>query len=227
MKGKLLDDLLNSVSTETSDTNTPLEEDKILQPILEEVNSIKDHAIKQFVRSILLHSWTFFDSPAFFSGSTHPPDEASDGGNVLHTKRVFRTASLLCDSQQRTDFERDIVLAACILHDVTQATHDSNGILLHDPLHPLTIDRIVSLARIEDASHADDSSRSTSLYLDDEGVYQIIRLVHCSHGPWGPIAEVQPLASLEWIVHFADVIAANVHVIIDGDNIKQERWISG
>jgi 23S rRNA maturation-related 3'-5' exoribonuclease YhaM len=213
----LWENLVNSGSEEKLQ-----EENEKLSPILDEINEIKNDAIRSFVRSVLLKAETFWTIPASFSGKHHPPDEFSPGGNVLHTKRVVRIAKLICEAQERDSFEADIMIAAALLHDLTKG-HQWEDNVTYDPLHPITADRFVELARIQDQSNTDETSSTTCL-IEDELVFAIMRLVRCSHGIWSAIPEIMPVTQIEWNVHLADLIASNLHLITDRE-VLEERWV--
>lgn len=219
-KNSILDDLLNEENQFLSNE----EEDKFLKPLLEEINLIQNSAIKSFVRSVLLQAKSFWKIPSSFSGKYHPLDEHNEGGNVLHTKRVVRAAKVIGDSYSLTQAERDVVYAACILHDVTKGvSHSDTESFMYDPLHPYTVGIFIKKCQENDKKYSSESSSST-LYLDDETVQSITRLIRCHLGPWSPVPETVPVTYLDIIVHLSDNLASKVHYIVDGDNVLEERW---
>jgi HD superfamily phosphohydrolase YqeK len=211
---------------ETSKTNSAFsEEDKILAPLLPEIDLIESQGIQFFVRSVLLRGGPFWSIPSSFSGRYHPPDEHGFGGNVLHTKRVVRIASLICESHELEQHDTDIILAACILHDINKGVVWEEGKQPeYDPMHPYTVDKLVNQLR-EDHRLYSTEEKSSVLYLKDETMYQILRLIRCHMGPWSPIPETVPITNSDMIVHLADNIASKLHTIIDGDDILLERWL--
>jgi hypothetical protein len=219
-KKSILDDLLSEEKVFSSNE----EEDSVLEPILEEINLIESEPIKSFVRSVLLQAKSFWVVPSSFSGKYHPPDEHNENGNLLHTKRVVRAAKVIGDSYSLTSNERDLVYAACILHDVTKGVaHGENGSFVYDPLHPYTVGMLVKKCQENDKKYASESSSST-MYIDEETVQSIMRLVRCHLGPWSPIPETVPVTYLDVIVHLSDNLASKVHYIVDGENIVEDRW---
>lgn len=200
------------------------DEDIILEPLLEEINLILDQNIRSFVRSILYRSGDFWQMPASCSGKHHPPDERGVGGNVLHTKRVVRTACLISESYSLPQDEKDLVIAASLLHDITKAIKDeSTGKFKYDPMHPYTVGMFVKRCQEEDKNYASESQSST-LFLSEDSVQSILRLVRCHLGPWSPVPETTPITYLDMIVHLADNVASKMHIIIDGDNVIESRW---
>ena len=216
----ILDEILSQEKT----TSLIKDEDKLLAPILHEIEMIKDENIKSFVRSVLIRAKSFWVIPSSFSGKYHPSDEHNEGGNVLHTKRVVRAANVLSDSYSLSDEDRDIVYAACLLHDATKGTKiDGEDSFHYDPMHPYTVGRLVQKCQEDDKKYATENQSST-LFLSEEAVQSILRLVRCHLGPWSPVPETTPITYLDMIVHMADNIASKVHYIVDGENIIDKRW---
>jgi hypothetical protein len=219
-KESILDEILNKESESIS-----LEEEtKILKPLEEEIEMISDISIKSFVKSILLRVEGFWKIPSSFSGKYHPPDEHNEGGNVLHTKRVLRAAKVISDSYSLSSEERDLVYAACLLHDITKGVLDSDkGYFHYDPMHPYTVGMFVEKCQQYDKKYAGESQSST-LFVSEETVQSILRLVRCHLGPWSPVPETVPITYLDIIVHLSDNLASKLHYLVDGDEIVEQRW---
>jgi hypothetical protein len=216
-KKSILDELLNDdISFKANE-----EEDKLLAPLIEEINLISNQQIKLFVRSVLLQAKTFWKIPSSFSGKYHPADEHGVGGNVLHTKRVVKVANVICDSYGLIAQEKDTVYAACLLHDVTKgiAYDDSKEDFFYDPMHPYTVGAFVKKCQENDKKYGSESASST-LFLDEETVQSILRLVRCHLGPWSPIPETVPSTYMDMIVHLSDNVASKLHTIVEIDNSK-------
>lgn len=219
-KKSILDQLLNE---DTLFKNNK-EENEILKDLLNEINLISSNHIKSFVRSLLIRATDFWKIPSSFSGKYHPIDEHGIGGNVLHTKRVIRIAKIICDSYVLDVEERDLIYAASLLHDITKGKKISdNDECTYDPFHPYTVDKYVRWCIEEDKKYTSESS-STTLYLDEETIQSILRIIRCHLGPWSPIPETMPSSHAEMIVHLADNIASKLHNIVDGEDIMEYRW---
>ena len=220
MSKTILDELLN----EDIFFKNNKEENLILKDLIEEINLISSTNIKSFVRSVLLKATDFWKIPSSFSGKYHPIDEHGIGGNVLHTKRVVRIAKIISDSYILDQQERDLIYSASILHDVTKGKRkDNSEDCVYDPFHPYTLDKFVSWCIEEDKKYTSEGS-STTLYLDEDTIQSILRLVRCHLGPWSPIPETMPSTHAEMIVHLADNIASKLHNIVDGEAIIEHRW---
>ena len=219
MPKNMLDEIIESGSDNFED-----QENDVLKDILEEINYIENDEVKSFVRSVMLKAKSFWTIPSSFSGKYHPPDEHGEGGNLLHTKRVVRVARSICDSYTVTSDERDMVMAACLLHDVTKGISSSDDDMFHyDPMHPYTVEALVKKAIEYDKEYSTDGS-STTLFLNEEAVHTILRLVRCHLGPWSPVPETYPITYLDYIVHLADNIASKIHSYIEDSELINEKW---
>jgi len=220
MTKSILDDILISEKEHSSLSS----ENEILDSILNEINLINDESIKSFVRSILIKADSFWKIPSSFSGKYHPADEHGEGGNVLHTKRVVRIANLLCESYNLSLEEKDIVISACLIHDVCKGVKnmDSNK-FEYDPMHPYTVGKFISNCQKTDKQFSSESESST-LYLSEDIVQSILRLVRCHLGPWSPVPETYPITYLDYIVHIADNIASKIHSIIEDSDLINPIW---
>ena len=219
-KDSILDEILNK----EKDSISIEEESVILKPLEKEIEMISDFSIKSFVKSILIRADSFWVIPSSFSGKYHPADEHNKGGNVLHTKRVVRAAKVLSDSYSLTAEERDLVYAACLLHDVTKGIKDKDADYFHyDPMHPYTVGKFVEKCQEHDKKYAGEAQAST-LFVSEDTVQSILRLVRCHLGPWSPVPETVPITYLDIIVHVADNMTSKLHYLVDGDDIIEERW---
>lgn len=220
-KESILDDILNK----EKDSISIEEEAFILKPLIEEIDMIVDEGIRSFVRSILIRSTSFWTIPSSFSGKYHPSDEHNVGGNVLHTKRVVRASKVISDSYSLTTEERDLVYAACLLHDITKGiqSKDDDKSFVYDPMHPYTVGRFVEKCQEHDKKYAGESQSST-LFTSEDTIQSILRLVRCHLGPWSPVPETIPITYLDVIVHISDNIASKLHYLVDGNEIIEDRW---
>lgn len=217
----LIDDMLND-----SDIRTYEKEDAVVSPLLDMVNLIQDPSTVEFVKAVLYRAPQYFWTAA--SGTAEhniPPDEQTGMGTIIHTRRVVRAALLLAQSyglQEEEDL--DIIIAACLLHDLSKCVLTVDQEVHYDPMHPYTVDAFVAWVRREDEKHATDGS-SSSLNVDTEVVIQILRCIRTHMGVWSPIPETVPETSVEWIVHHADLVASKIHLILDGEeDVKPWRW---
>jgi hypothetical protein len=192
----------------------------------DEIEMITDPKIKSFVRSVMKMADPFWLSPATMIEGMHPPDEYGPEGLILHTKRVFRTAALLMATVDIDANEADCVFAAALLHDITKAfwVDEGDKIVAHDVMHPYTVDVIVQMCRKYDEENNIHPPEDNSLEIDRASLEFILKLIRHSHGVFSPIPETIPTNDLENILATADLIAANMHVLIDGHEIEKDRW---
>lgn len=221
----LLEDLLNNPEEEEGLLAQVIaEEDKKLLPLLGEINFIVDNDVRSFVRSVLLRTDVFWDIPSDFCAN-HPPDELSRGGNVLHTKRVARVIKIMTDVEGREQYDMDLIVAAALLHDTTKGVK-TDGVIDFDPLHAYTVDALVKNCVKSDEQNVDMIVGSSTLFLDDFGIGRILRLIRCHQGFASPIPETYPISTPDWILHWANVIASNLHYVIEEDDFDIERWMA-
>jgi hypothetical protein len=155
----ILDDILNK----EKDSISIEEEALILKPLIDEINLITDDGIRSFVRSILIRATSFWTIPSSFSGKYHPSDEHNQGGNMLHTKRVVRASKVIGDSYSLSSEERDLVYAACLLHDITKGITSKDDEKSFDSL----MSRIAAAFKAESTkSHAKLSTPNTKCAAD-------------------------------------------------------------
>jgi hypothetical protein len=219
---KVLEEILKS---DKEDATTFEKEDVVLAPLLSEIELIADQTIQWFVRSVLLKAGPFWYIPSSHVLKDKPPDEYLPTGNVLHTKRVVRVVELLCDSYNCTEDERDKLIAAALLHDITKGVVMFDGEEpTYDTMHPYTVDKFVkSVYKLDEVDATE--GQSSVLYVEEMTVLEIMRLIRCHQGPWSPIPETNPITVPEMILHTADRMASKLHWIIDGDEIREERWL--
>lgn len=199
-------------------------ENEVLSELLDEINLINDDALASFVRSVLLKAEIFWTIPSSFSGKYHPADEHNSGGNVLHTKRVVRVATILADSYSLSSDERDVIIAACLLHDVTKGiSSKDDSCFEYDPMHPYTVGKFVTQCQLHDKEYGNDA-QSTSLFATEDMVQTVLRLVRCHLGPWSPVPETYPITYMDYIVHIADNVASKIHTIIEDSELINDKW---
>jgi hypothetical protein len=70
----------------------------------------------------------FWFAPSAFSGKYHDPIEFNMGGQVLHTKRVFRSLMILIDAlaKELNDEEMDELMCAALIHDTLAGSTGSS-----------------------------------------------------------------------------------------------------
>jgi hypothetical protein len=90
-------------------------------------------------------------------------------------------------------------------------------------MHPYTVGKFISFCQEKDKKFASESESST-LFLSEDIVQSILRLVRCHLGPWSPIPETYPITYLDYIVHLSDNIASKIHLIIEDSDLINPKW---
>ncbi|MEM4271501.1 MAG: HD domain-containing protein [Candidatus Pacearchaeota archaeon] len=84
-----------------------------------QIEKIKDEEIKQFVCSGLSNApHEFWICPASSSGKYHPCENLGLSGLIRHTIKCVAVSEEFCDFMNFSEIDRDIVIAASILHDI-------------------------------------------------------------------------------------------------------------
>jgi HD superfamily phosphohydrolase YqeK len=135
-----------------------------------------------------------------------------------------RVGSVLAESYSLSSDERDLITAALLLHDITKGIKpQSSEKYYYDPMHPYTAGSFIKKCQEQDKKYASESQSST-LFISEEDTQTILRLIRCHLGPWSPVPETTPVTYMDMIVHLADNISSKLHLIVDGESIKDERW---
>lgn len=202
---------LNSASSEV-----PSSEDKQLELLMGEINLIKSPSIKSFVRRILLSVSTFWFAPSGDESSEVPEDERSIGGLVLHTRRMVSILRLMMESQDISQIESDILVAAAILHDCTRArVEDVSNSVTFDPAHTVTVDMLADALAEKEDSESVEVNASSVAGVDDEVRESILRLVRIQDGPVAIVPELMPEGMLENMFYMADYLASRIHLVTE------------
>jgi len=104
----------------------------------QELQHISDSDIRELTAEILKKApLRFWKRPSSSSGKYHPLDERGPGGAVVHTKRCVRVAEHLSRAFSLSSQDRDILIAAMIVHDVAVRDETEGNREYED--HPLRV----------------------------------------------------------------------------------------
>jgi len=94
----------------------------------EELIRIYDKKVREFTKLCIIQSPDYFyvDCPSSSTGKYHPLDELGAEGTLIHTKKVFTMAYEMVKGLS-CEHSRDIVLAACIVHDLRKQGYEKGG----------------------------------------------------------------------------------------------------
>lgn len=149
----------------------------------------------------------FWEIGASSSGRYHPPFSQGSGGLVRHTKAVVWFANELLRVEpynSLTDEDKDVVIAACILHDTCKygrTEYDKSEYKYHALNAALNFEDFVT--------------NEFSFYsLGQECLINICKAIKCHMGHWAEREEERPSTTIEQCVHEADYIASRNFITI-------------
>ena len=149
------------------------------------MSHITDPLLKTFTMVALQGAPSHFWHKPSSAGNHHPADEHGDGGLALHSLRVGRVCWVLC--QSRPDLNADVIMSASLTHDVGRYGLGATPSQYSLPDHP-------------------DIAARYLRELGGDVLEEVACAVETHSGRWG---RIQPRNETEWLVHYADCIAAN------------------
>lgn len=171
----------------------------------DELERIFDKKVREFTRLCIGQAPDYFfsDCPASSSGKYHPVSELAGDGTLIHTKKVFTVAYELCRGIGCED-KRDLILSACILHDLLKQGTEKSGHTVKN--HPDLATKLIS-----------DVHDATKILSEES--YQTIRdCVGFHYGPWSQDPWKKALAYYtpeELCVYISDYVASKRFVEVD------------
>lgn len=175
----------------------------MLEIFREEIMTIKTVKIRNLVWNCLEQAPDYFwRIPSSSTGKYHPADEFTEGGLVLHTKRVFNITDHICGALRIRGIERDCVLAAALMHDLckngypedTGHTVDGHGYLWTE------------LAR---------TKLTKKKFLAHDDYSTISRLILYHMGPFDMPYILDWSDTLATCVYLADYLASRRNILVD------------
>ncbi len=132
----------------------------------DEISHIDDDNLRVAVATCVEDRWDKMKIlPASTSGKYHPPEERGPGGMVLHIRRMCNLAIQLDRHLALSMYEKDLLIAGCILHDISNCTTtqiDENG-------------RAIKNSKLFSDHHALMSAQIAIDYLVKQGVEPVLR----------------------------------------------------
>lgn len=181
-----------------------------LNKLQNEINLIEVPEIKELVINTLNSCPScFWTIPASVSGKYHNEEDKKEGGLIHHTKAVVKTAMHFCTVFDLNGCNKDIIVAACILHDCVKK-YDYEKYTSHE--HPLRAGKLFESEYLKKYTPGED------LELDD-ACHRIKSCIESHMGRWNksnyskttlPIPETKE----QQIVHMADYIASRGDISI-------------
>lgn len=170
-----------------------------------ELKLIFDKKIREFTRLCLTQTpdYIFEDCPSSSGGKYHPLDELSYDGTIIHTKKVFTMAYEMVKGLSCED-NRDIVLSACIIHDLRKRGPSNSGHTLKDHAN-------------HGANLINEVQEATQLLTDIQ--HQMLRdCVGYHYGPWSEDPWRKPIKEYtkeELAVYLSDFVVSKRFIHTD------------
>jgi len=172
-----------------------------------ELKLIGSKSVKDFVKECIKQTpdYVFENCPSSSSGKYHPIEELGADGTILHTRKVAIIAyeysrALACDNN------KDVIVAAAVLHDLAKQGLQSNGHTVKD--HPQIMAEFMKNIYL-------NKFTDTLSQKDFDIMYNS---VFNHYGPWTDKRYVKNMSdySLEELcVYLADYISSKRFVHID------------
>jgi len=171
---------------------------------MEELKLISNPEIAKATSEILEKApKKFWILPASLSGKYHPEDERKEGGLIKHTKKVIKIASYLCNIYEINSINKDLIIAACIIHDILKYGDDS-------------IDTYSDIGKTAFKKHGAALIDFAKQFQPDGWHQKILEIASRHNGKW----ELQPRNDLEMIVHIADYLASRTDIEVKLNEIN-------
>ena len=164
-----------------------------------ELNLIKRDVIRNWTEATLKNVPEYFwKAQASSTGKYHPACTIKEGGLITHVKRVVYLANRLCEGWGLFELDRDVVIAACILHDIAK-TSRITGSYQDFVNHPLNAHKYYALG-----CELNKEPSNTTIRLIDEAVRNHM-------GRWTPDCikkDIVDYSLVELVVYTSDYLAA-------------------
>lgn len=180
-------------------------ENKPKYTVLEgEIALINDPDIQEWVvRTLKNVPEYFWYAPTSMTGKYHPACSNGKGGLIVHVKRVVWLANKICHAWGIFSKHRDIVIAACILHDTAKGP-PGTPYREHEN-HPINAQRYFAKA--------------------DYGFIELIEVAIQLHmGRWSPRKVLKPIEDYslsEFAVYTADYLSSLKELATPRDSVKK------
>lgn len=171
----------------------------------QELERIYDKKVREFTRICITQSpdYIFIDCPSSSSGKYHPIDELAADGTIVHTKKVFTMGYEMVKGLD-CEHSRDLVLSACIIHDLRKRGVVDAGHTVHN--HPDLAALLV------------DEVQESTLLLDSNQHNIIRNCVGYHYGPWSESPwkkDVSSYTKEELSVYLSDYVVSKRFIQTD------------
>lgn len=105
----------------------------------QEIEKVTDAKVQEFLRAAVELFPDYFWTVPASAGKYHHPDEREKGGLVLHVRRLCALVEIFVRMHALNFWEKDVLIAAAILHDSFARgvpPNHANTSVSHHPLYP-------------------------------------------------------------------------------------------
>lgn len=191
-----------------------MKQSDVLNP---EIDLIKEPLIKEWTKETLEKvPMYFWKAQASSSGKYHPICTVKEGGLIVHVKRVVYLANHICEGWGIFGIDRDIVLSACILHDIAKVPtpklahlYEMNTTGKDYEDHPINAEKYF------------DNDCELNKEPEQMTVKIIYDCIRYHMGRWTPESikkEIVDYSLAELVVYTADYLASRKDLITPKDN---------
>lgn len=180
--------------------------------LINEINLIQNEQIKSWVKTTLNNTPDyFFVAQASSTGKYHPACTIKVGGLVVHVKRAVYLANHMCEGWGLFGADRDIVIAATILHDIAKVPNpkeNSSFTFADYEGHPLNAEK-----------YYDKTNTSDDVDME-YNFMQIDSCIKYHMGRWTPESikkDIDQYTLHELIVYTADYLSSRKDLITPKD----------
>jgi hypothetical protein len=167
-------------------------------------NKVTDAGIKDFLFAAINDFPDYFWTAPASRSKYHYPDERQEGGLVLHVRRMCKLTEDIVRMYELTLWEKDVLIAACILHDSFSRGIPPNVKNASDPLHPFYPEMMFPYNAYADR------------FIKDQRIYDEIMTCVASHmGRFSVVKSVVSNKKLPAMFHMIDYIASRTYVKIE------------
>jgi len=165
-----------------------------------EVQKVTDGNMQGFLLAAMGDfPYYFWEAPASV-GQYHPKDERKAGGLVLHTRRVCKLVDIFVRFYDLTLWERDILLAASVLHDSFARGIPPKELGASDVMHPL-----YPLLQFPFNGYADR-------FIDANNYAVLMECISSHSGPWSVNPLLRSNKKLPGIFQIIDYVASRENI---------------
>jgi DNA polymerase elongation subunit (family B) len=207
-KKETVEDMIIEGHFVQAEISTPKEKIMKSDILKNEINLISNKEIREFVIQTLENAPDYFyEGMASSTGKYHPSCTCKKGGLIVHVKRVIYFINRMCGGFKIENIERDIVLAAGILHDIAKVDKNKSTYVDYEN-HPINAEKYFA----KDIKLHKEPNQTTIGIINE--------IIRNHMGLWTPESIKKSLdkySTLELVVYIADYLAATKDLVTPKD----------